>query len=88
MRSHLAPHVELAFFAFCAFFCGHFNCRLWIAKTSIQDHELESRIPENRLSGLGGGRRPKAVLYQHQKKMRTLLSMTGISYCSGTGSCD
>ena len=30
-----------------------------------QDHELESRMRENRLSGLGGGRRPKAVLYPH-----------------------
>ena len=30
-----------------------------------QDHELESRMRENRLSGLGGGRRPKAVLCPH-----------------------
>lgn len=32
-----------------------------------QDHELESRMRENRLSGLGGGRRHQAVLYPHQE---------------------
>jgi len=31
-----------------------------------QDHELESRMRENRLSGLGGGRRPRAVPYPHR----------------------
>ena len=34
-----------------------------------QDHELESRMRENRLSGLGGGRRPKAVLYPHRRTL-------------------
>ena len=38
-----------------------------------QDHELESRMRENRLSGLGGGRRPKAVLYPHHSSMVSLL---------------
>ena len=37
-----------------------------------QDHELESRMRENRLSGLGVGRRPKAVLYPHHKQPRPL----------------
>jgi hypothetical protein len=31
-----------------------------------QGHELESRMRENRLSGLGGGRRLRAVPYPHQ----------------------
>jgi len=41
-----------------------------------QDHELESRMRENRLSGLGGGRRPKAVLYPHRCPFSAFLGST------------
>lgn len=48
-----------------------------------QDHELESRMRENRLSGLGGGRRPKAVLYPHPSKARRQAARCGSRYFAG-----